>query len=529
MSGIAIQVVAAAGVLTLAIPLATRGADGISPYSTESAPAASGRIDKLVFAGLKAKGIEPANLCPDEVFVRRAFLDVTGTLPTAVEAKEFIADTRPDKRAALIDELMRRDAFTGYWTMKWCDLLRVKAEFPINLWPNAVQSYERWIRTAVRDNMPYDRFARELLTQNGSNFRVGPVNFYRAVQSKQPEGIAEAVALTFMGTRAEKWPKEKLAGFAGFFSQIGYKSTLEWKEEIVFFDPQKTNAQGAVTRSALLPDGKTVALPAGHDPRQIFADWLVTPDNPWFARAIVNRVWSWLMGRGIVHEPDDLRPDNPPVNPALLAYLEKELVASKWDLRHIFRLILTSQTYQLSCVPGSAGPEGEANFANYVLRRLDAEVLADAINQITGTTERYSSAIPEPFTYIPEDMPSVALGDGSITSSFLEMFGRPSRDSGLEDERSNTCSADQRLHMLNSTHIQRKLEQGPRIQALLRESKNQRDLINSLYLSILSRPPTSSEIDVINTYAQKNPGRNRDAAIDVAWALINSAEFLYKH
>ncbi len=500
-----------------------------NPYEAQTDLTPTNRIDQLVIGRLQQLGIEPAGLCSDAVFVRRVYLDVIGTLPTAQEAREFLEDKKSEKRRVLIDRLLARDEFADYWAMKWCDLLRVKAEFPINLWPNAAQAYSRWIRTSLQNNKPYDQFARELLTASGSNFRSPPVNFYRAVQSKDPQTIAQAVALTFLGERADQWPKERLAGMAGFFSQVGYKSTAEWKEEIVFFDPAKTNAEGTVTQTAVFPDGGKVQLSADRDPRELFADWLVTPKNHWFARNIANRVWAWLMGRGIVHEPDDGRPDNPPSNPELLAYLERQVITSHYDLKQLYRLILNSRTYQQSCLARSSAPAAEVNFAYYPLRRLEAEVLIDALNQITGTTEKYSSAIPEPFTFLPDDQRSVALPDGSITSSFLEMFGRPPRDSGLESERNNKPTADQRLHLLNSSHIQRKIEQGPRLQALARPNKSLRDVVNDIYLAVLSRYPTDEEWKAVSEYAGSGRANRRQAMVDLAWALINSSEFLYRH
>src|SRR5208283_4975315 len=193
-------------------------------------------IDELVFAHWRELGVQPANLCSDSVFLRRAWLDVTGTLPTAQQSSDFLASTLPNKRAALIDQLLDRDEFADYWAMKWSDLLRVKAEFPIELWPNAAQAYYHWIRESVRENKPYDRFVREMLTASGSNFRDAPVNFYRAMQNREPAGIAQTVALTFMGVRSEKWPAQRRTQMAAFFSQVGYKHTDEWKEEIVFCD-----------------------------------------------------------------------------------------------------------------------------------------------------------------------------------------------------------------------------------------------------------------------------------------------------
>ncbi len=481
----------------------------------------------MVLARLQQLEIKPAETCSDAVFVRRAFLDVIGTLPTAAEVRQFLQDRQPDKRRVLIDQLLARDEFTDYWTMKWSDLLRVKAEFPINLWPNAAQAYHRWIRTAVRENLPLDQFARTLLTANGSNFRVGPVNFYRAMQNKDPVGLARAAALTFMGVRAEKWPAEQQAAMAVFFSRVGFKATGEWKEEIVYFDSAKPMPPEA--RRATFPDGTSVELPPDTDPRLIFTDWLLAPQNPWFARSLANRVWFWLLGRGVVHEPDDIRPDNPPSNPELLEYLARELRTANYDLKQLFRLILNSRTYQLSSIARSDHADAEANFAFYAIRRLDAEVLIDALNQITGTTERYSSPIPEPFTFIPEDQRSISLPDGSITSSFLETFGRPSRDTGLELERNNRMSANQRLHLLNSTQVQRKIEQGGKLQTLLRGRGGPREIMDALFLTILSRPPTEDERAATVEYARA-PGVDARAAMnDLVWALFNSAEFLHRH
>jgi hypothetical protein len=410
--------------------------------------------------------------------------------------------------------------------MKWSDLLRVKSEFPINLWPNAVQSYHRWIRTCIKENMPYDRFVREMLTASGSNFRVPPVNFYRAVQGHDPQVLAHAVALTFMGVRVENWLTDRQADMTVFFSQVGFKSTAEWKEEIVFWDPTKKLPQ-----ETRFPDATEAELSTDRDPREVFADWLTAPENPWFARNAVNHVWAWLLGRGIVHEPDDFRPDNPPSNPELLTWLEKQLVASHYDLKHIYRLILNSSTYQLSCVPRTDRPEGEVNFAFYPLRRLEAEVLIDALNQITGTTEKYSSPIPEPFTFIPEDQRSIALADGSITSSFLELFGRSARDTGLASERNNNPTAAQRLDLLNSSHIQRKIEQSRKLRALMQTKgrDNPQAVVNGLYLTILSRFPTDLERETVEAYSRSREGNSREMAVDLAWALINSAEFLYRH
>ncbi len=546
-----------------------------SVYESSVVPVPTSRLDKIVFAKLARLGIQPV-LCSDAVFVRRAYLDVTGTLPTAEEAREFIEDPKTkDKRTALIDRLMQRDEFADYWTLRWGDILRIKAEFPVNLWPNAAQAYSRWIRESIASNKPYDVFARELLTSSGSNFRVGPVNFYRAIQNRTPEGIATAVALTLMGARTESWPSDRLADMTVFFSEIGYKPTREWKEECVFWDPfkltealqeekkakeAKAKADEAKAKKnkkskkgkkvtdteadevarplprvrtktlvGVFPDGTKVSLPPDKDPREVFADWLITPDNPWFTRSIANRIWAWVMGRGIIVEPDDIRDNNPPCNPVLLAYLEKELRTSHYDLHRFYRMLLTSKTYQFSSIPHSESPEAKANFASYPVRRLDAEVLIDAINKITGTTDLYTSAIPEPFTYIPKDQPAIALADGSITSSFLTLFGRSARATGMANERNNEIDSAQWLHMLNSSHIQQKLERGPKLRAILTARRKISETVEQLYLTILSRFPTDDEVKDAEQFLNKK-GRSRYYAwIDLSWALINSPEFLFRH
>ena len=502
-----------------------RGAEprGRSAFERKSTQLSRNPIDALVLASLRKRGIAPARACSDAVFVRRVYLDVIGTLPEPGEVARFLRDRRPNRRGALIEALLKREEFADYWSLKWCDLLRVKAEFPINLWPNAVQAYHRWIRDAIHENRPYDQFARALLTSSGSNFRVPPVNFYRAIQGRKPSAIAQAVALTFMGARIAKWPEARRAGMAAFFSRVAYKGTAEWKEEIVYLDPAP-----AGNLDAVFPDGTKVRIKAGEDPRRAFADWLLAPGNRWFARNIANRVWAWLLGRGIIHEPDDIRPDNPPVNPKLLAYLAKELVRSKYDLRHLYRRILNSRTYQQSPIPRSDHPEAEARFAHYMVRRLDAEVLIDALCWLAGDGESYSSPIPEPFTFIPEHHRSIALADGSITSQFLEMFGRPARDTGLESERNNKPTDAQRLHLLNSSHVQRKIESSRRLRTLVRMARgNRRVLIRGIYLTVLSRVPKQPELAAAERYFAT--AGLREGSADLAWALINTKEFLYRH
>lgn len=557
-------------------------------FETSVRPTGDSAIDRIVVRKLASLDIHPA-LCSDAVFVRRVYLDVIGTLPTSNEAREFLDNKNKAKRRQLIDRLLEREEFADYWSMKWADVLRIKAEFPVNLWPNAAQAYHRWVRASIAANEPYNKFARELLTSSGSNFRVGQVNFYRAVQNRTPEGLAGAVALTFMGSRIEGWTPERLAGMAAFFSQVGYKPTAEWKEEIVFWDPynlSKIPGNAAPGKAALeppkptpgqapaqapaapaqptvalkpppplkavAPDGRAVTIPPSRDPRDMFANWLIRPENPWFAKCAVNRIWAWLLGRGIIHEPDDIRDDNPPVYPEVLEYLEKEFIDSGYDMKTVYRLILNSRTYQASSLLKTKNPKAEAYFGCYIVRRLDAEVLIDAINKVTGTTDLYTSPIPEPFTYIPADKPAIAIADGSITSPFLALFGRSARATGLTTERPTRPLPLQWLHTLNSSHIQNKLETGTWMKTLTGSGDRSLDeIIDELYLTILSRHPTPEEMKSIMEYLfltvggktavptagksgrpagpKLNARQKRDNSIDIAWALINSIEFTYRH
>lgn len=490
---------------------------------------ASDRIDQLVWDHLHRQELEPALICSDSVFLRRAYLATIGTLPTEYEARDFLSTEDPNKRAVVIEHLLQRPEFADYWSMKWGDLLRVKAEFPIKLWPNAVQAYHHWIHDSIRENKRYHHFVQELLVGSGSNFREGQVNFYRAMQDRSPQGIASTVALTFLGERTEHWPERKRDAMAGFFSHVAFKSTSEWKEEIVYFDP--TLDQEGLYRQAIFPDGTPAEVdPTRHDPRALFAEWLLRPENPYFARTITNRIWAWLMGRGIVHEPDDFHPGNPPSNPELLAFLEEEFIRSQCDLRHLYRVILNTQTFQLSSIPVQSGPEAIENFAHYPLRRMEAEVLIDAINRITETTESYSSPIPEPFTFIPEDVRGISLADGSITSSFLELFGRPPRDTGLEAERNLNTTPAQRLHLINSSHIQKKIRVCPLVvsaQSFCPEELP--EIADKIYLTLLSRYPTEDELLVVREHAETTGITGPRLAADLVWCLFNQPEFYYNH
>jgi hypothetical protein len=519
-------------VLRIAVPQA--GPKVFPPF------AAHNRIDELVYARLKAMGIPPSGLASDQEFLRRVHLDVTGLLPTVEQARSFLADPSPGKRHALIDRLLTSAEFADYWSLKWGDLLRIKSEYPVRLWPKAVAAYYQWVHQSIAENKPYDRFARELLTATGSNFRDGPANFVRAVPSKDPRTTGETAALVFMGARigcarchahpVEGWTPDDDLALGAFFARLGYKSTGEWKEEIVYPD-YKAVLRHPRTRQLIaprVPGGAAATVAAGEDPRGQFADWLTSPDNPWFARSIVNRIWYWLLGTGIVNEPDDLRPTNPPANPELLAFLERELAANRYDLRHIYRLILNSRTYQLSSVPNDLNRNDTTNFSHYLRKRLTAEQMLDAISRVTETNEKFRSIIPEPFSNWPSDFRATQLADGNMESSFLDLFGRPGRDTPYESERDSELTLRQTLYLLNSEQFEAKLTASPRLKRLAAQPDP--DLADELYLSSVSRPPSVDEKRrVVDHLAGKRGAARAQAVQNIAWALLNTKEFTFNH
>jgi hypothetical protein len=475
-------------------------------------PAPNNRIDELVFAKLQKLGLPPSEVCTDEAFLRRAFLDVIGVLPKSEEVRAFLGDPDPAKRTKVIEQLLARDEYADFWALKWSDLLRIKSEYPVRLWPRGVQTYYRWVHSSVAANKPYSQFARELLTANGSDFQVGPANYYRAVQKRDPQTYAEATSVLFLGARlecarchghpTESWGLDDCLGMAAFFSKVAIKATQEWKEEVVF-----SNQYGGVYHPKLRDyvnpkslGAEALNLPRDQDPRPQFAEWLTSPQNPWFAKVMANRVWYWLMGRGIVHEPDDFRSTNPPSNPELLDYLAQEFADHNYDVKYLFRLILNSKTYQLSSKPNDFNSLDKKHFSHYVVRRLGAEQLLDAVCQITGVSDQFASWIPVPPTIMPAGSRAAQVFDGDIKNPLLDVFGRPLRDTPYECERKLSGSVRQSLHLVNSDHFEGKVANSPNLQRLLQANKPDPETIDEVYLATLARPPRPEERQKIVDY-----------------------------
>ncbi len=497
------------------------------------------QLNALLKKDWQKSELTPVQAAPDAVFLRRAYLDAAGVLPPVWEARAFLKDKSPDKRKKLVKKLINSQEYADYMAMRYSDMFRVKSEFPINLWPNAVQAYHRYFLDNARRDRSYFEVVRELLTSNGSNFRVPAANFFRASANRTPAGLASSTALSLLGMRYENLSEERQKALSGFFSRIKYKSTNEWKEEIVFCNPEP-----AVVNAGT-PDGIDFVINSPQqDPRQVFADWLLNPGNRYFARAYVNRVWSWFFGRGIVDPVDDMPlPESfwnkigigtasgaAASNPELLDFLADYFVKNNGSTRKLVKLIMSSSAYNADWKTLKAEQSlAEQRFAVYPVRRIDAEVFIDILSIAVRNHESYSSVIPEPFTYLPPGTRAVQIADGSISSRMLDSFGRPPRDSGRVSERKRQIDDSQRLFLMNSGWIYTNAERSTR--QLFRNRKlNTRSRADEIYLLLLSRYPTKSEYRTIERY-MSSLGRKKQWRVwgEVVWALVNSKEFIYQH
>ncbi len=477
--------------------------------------ALAGGIDRCIAVELSRQGITASAKADDALLVRRYYLVVTDRIPTEAQTKAFLA--KPD-REALVDSLLASDGFVGKLVLKWGDLLRIKSEFPSCMWPNAVQAFNKWLTEEFRANTPYDQFVRDLLSGTGSNFRCPQTNFYRAGSDRSPRKFASDAALLFLGLREapEEWQP--------FFSQIKFKSTKEWKEEILCLDPDAFPPAGSI----MLSD-REVTLEEGTDYRLPFISWLTSKDNRPFAQSFANRLWFWLMGRGIISPVDDLGSGAKPSNKALLDYLTDKFIASGFDVRALAREILLSDAFARSTTYSEKNACDDGLFAHYIQDRLTAEQICDAICDITGVPDMYSSRAPEPFTNFPAGTRAVEVCDGTITTPQLDIFGRPSRDVALESGRDNSVNSKQILYLLNSTDIQSKLRNSPWLKSAPWKG-NASAMAKDVYMRVLSRPATPQEVKAVSKWVSevKKQGVNfRTASESLVWALMNTDEFLF--
>ena len=521
------------------------------PYPNEVAPETFAQaprrnfIDEHVLTKLAALRVPPSPRCDDATFLRRAYLDTIGTLPTADEARAFLADPAADKRDRLIDALLLRPEFVDYWTYKWADLLLLSGE---RLRPKALETYYAWIRQRVAANQPWDEFVREIVTATGSTHENGAANFYALHQD--PEMMAETTAQAFMGLSIncakchnhplEKWTNDQYYAFANMFSRVRAKG---WGGDyrngdglrIVYSDTQGELIQpsrGMPQPPAPL-DGQPLAFEATADRRLVVAQWLTSPENPYFTRAIVNRVWASFFGVGLVDAVDDLRATNPASNEELLTAASAFLVESKYDLKELMRAILRSEAYQRDSTPLAENKPDERFYSRYYVKRLQAEVLLDAIAQATAVPTDFKAATPDsrnPGKPIPGIKRAIQLPDGYVDSYFLAAFGKPDRLITCECERSNEPSMTQVLHLYNGDTVNKKLASPGSAAEKAAAKADNAQIVENLYLASLSRPPTDDEKQKLAAeLSAAKPEERRQAIEDLYWSVLTSREFLFNH
>jgi hypothetical protein len=514
-----------------------------SPFPTTVAESAYGgaarvnAIDDRVLDKLRQLNIEPAPLCTDAEFIRRASLDAAGILPTRSEVEQFLADTRPDKRARLIDALVERDEFVDYWAYKWSDVLLVSSR---SLGTNNVRDFYGWIRLAVKSNMPWDKFVYAITTAQGRTDENGAANYYLIHRS--PIDLAENYTQAFLGLTLtcarchnhplEKWTQIDYYGFTNLFARVSVKDDTssggKSDTATVFSTPDGDvlHPRLGVPMAPRPLDGIPMPAHSSEDRREYLAKWTTSPSNTLFSRAIVNRVWANFFGRGLVSPVDDLRFSNPASNEPLMQEMTAEFVAQGFDVKALIRTVMRSAAYQRSSSTTPANVKDDRFYSHYLIRRLPAEVILDAFSQVTG--------VPETFTGYPKGTRSLQLPDTRVDSYFLSVFGRPERIITSASERMQDPTLPQALHAINGETLNRKLMSDTGVIAgMVAKGESNADMLDTLYLTALSRHPSESERTAILASLDRTPAatpqEHRKQIEDLAWALVTSREFLFNH
>ena len=494
-------------------------------------------IDQLIDAKLQRLKIQPSGVVDDAGFLRRVSLDLTGQLPDPNEIRAFVADATPSKakRSRLIDKLIGSSAFIDHWTLKWGDLLQANRKY---LGEKGVYEFDEWIRESFTANKPYDKMVREILSSSGSSNQNPAANFFRV--TRDPKPTMEKTTQVFLGVRMvcaqchdhpfERWTQNQYYEMSAFYSALGIRPGYEVGEEIIYnqradFD-MKHPKDGRVMKPAFIVPasyGSSGPVPTDSHRRAALAEWVTSRDNPFFAKSTVNRVWSYFFGRGIIEPVDDIRASNPPSNPALLDALTKDFIEHNFDLRQLMRTIANSRTYQASMSINEWNATDADNFSHAIPRRLAAEELLDALTLATGVRPNLPEVPPETRA---EQLPDPHVGkDG-----FLDLFGRPSRESSCECERRSDISLPQALNLVNGQTISDAVAGGNgRVAKAILSGKTDRDLIDELYLASFSRPPTPSEAEHGLKYLSSGTRGRTALAQDLLWALVNSKPFLYSY
>jgi hypothetical protein len=501
-----------------------------------TAPPEVNYIDKHAFAKLKMLSIPPSELCSDADFIRRAYLDVCAVLPLPEEVTKFLADNDPNKRAKLVDSLLDRPEYADFWTLKWSDVLRSNRK---TIQVKGIHVFQSWLRDHIVENRPFDGMVREVITASGSTFANPPANYYRI--SRDPPNLAETTVQLFFGIRMqcakchnhpfERWTQDDYYSMAAFFARVKQKKDpMEAGPnpqtpggEIIYVD-RSGEVQQPRTGKTMQPKfmgGPLATIAPGADRREALAVWLTSGDNPFFAKATVNRVWYHLMGRGIVDPVDDFRDSNPSANDELLDALAKDFVAHKFDVKYLIRTIMLSRTYQLSAQANEFNKDDNKYFSHAVTKLLTAEQLLDAI---CATTE-----VPEKFAGMPPGTRAVQLPDGEVNHPFLKTFGQPARELACECEREGDSNLAQALQLINGPTVNEKLRNpNNRVGRLLAKKGTDLETLSELYLATLSRLPTEADVKVALDHVNKAADK-RKAWEDVHWALLNAKEFLFRH
>ena len=484
-------------------------------------------VDKTVYAKLNRMRISPSELCTDQEFIRRAYLDTIGTLPTPQEVQEFLSTGAGDRRDQAIRRLLDRPEFYDFWTLKFADILRSNGRL---IQPKGAYVFHRWIRSALERNMPMDQFVRTLLTTDGSTYASPAANYYRI--SRDPENAVETTAQLFLGVRIqcakchnhpfEKWTQDDYYGFAAFFSQVGRKKGNLPDEEVIYSTHSGDVHQ---PRTGQLMKPKALGGPVLEDPksdrRVRLASWLTDQKNPFFAKSLVNRIWFHLIGRGIVEPVDDFRDSNPASNDELLDGLTDSFVRSGYDLKGLIRTILHSRTYQLSARTNELNAEDNLYFSHAFTKLLPAEVLLDAISVVTGTST--------PFDGLPRGARATQIPDGKMDNPFLKTFGRPARELACECERESDSNLSQALQLIGGATVNGKLhDDNGRMAQLAKSGKAPEAVTKDLYLVALGREPNATELAAAAKHLKAGKDL-RSAVEDLGWVLINSKEFLFRH
>jgi hypothetical protein len=489
-------------------------------------------VDQLCAEKWKRLGLVPSPVCDDATFIRRATVDLCGRLPTADEVRAFLADASVDKRTQLVDRLLDSPDYPAYFAMRWGTILRNSQLAGAN---QASYAFHNWIKDSIARNQPYDEFVRGVVAASGEWQDAPAINWLWQNRDDQLHQTTADVAQVFLGTRLqcarchhhpyERFSQEDYYGLAGFFTRMGRKSFGE--PPPYFASPNVTTGEkNPLTDKTPEPkylDGEYAKFSPEEDPRHALVDWMARPDNPYFAKALVNRLWGHFFARGIVHEVDDLRQTNPPSNPELLDALARDFIEHKFDVKHVIRTLMTSQAYQLSSEPMSQNEHDQQNFARYYARRMPAEVFLDAVDQATGTKTRFGGVAASSRAV---DLPHEGFG-----SYFLDAFDRPRRVTTCECERSSGATLAQVLLLANSDEIENKLADGNgKIAKLVETKRPTKEIVEELFLGAFSRPPREAELTAaLATVAAAGQNNERQALEDVLWTLLNSREFMFNH